>query len=109
MTNGGGDLETGINDADFTEYEHIISATGNITPQWLSEQAADDWNVSFASIRKCVAGDSLEADKYYTLVHVDGGSTGAQWSGLGADATEVGSADLYVRRDEVDAYGEELS
>ncbi len=51
-----------------------------------------------------VAGDALVADKPYTLVYnTDTGVTGAAWSGLGADATEVKAGDLYIQNDEVAA------
>ena len=103
VTNGGGGIETGINDASWTELEKIISATGNLTFQWLGEAAADDFNISKATIQQCVAGDALVAGTYYTLVNVDGGAVGAAWSGLGSDAAEVGSGDLYVVLDEADA------
>lgn len=104
VTNGGGGIETGIADADWTALELIISATDTLTFQWLGEGAGDDFNISKASILQCVAGDSLEADKYYTLVYnVDTTTTGAAWSGLGSDAVDVKSGDLYVRDDTADA------
>jgi len=104
VTNGGGGIETGISDASWTALEKIISATGNLTFQWLAEAAADDFNISKATLQKCVAGDSLAANKYYTLVYnVDTTTTGAAWSGLGSDATEVKAGDLYVQLDEADA------
>jgi len=104
VTNGGGGIETGIADATWAALEKIISATGNLTFQWLGEAAADDFNISKVSIIQCVTGDSLEADKYYTRVfNVDTSNVGAEWSGLGADATEVKSGDLYKRDDTADA------
>ncbi len=99
VINGGGGIETGIADAAWTELELIIAATGTLTFQWLGEAAADDFNISKATIIKCVAGNALVADLYYTLVNVDGGAVGAAWSGLGADAPETDAADLYVRND----------
>lgn len=104
VTNGGGGIETVINDASWTGLEKIISATGNLTFQWLGEAAADDFNISKAEIIKCVAGDSLDAATHYTLVYnVDTTTTGAAWSGLGSDATEVKFGDLYIVNDEADA------
>lgn len=99
VTNGGGGIETGIADAGWTLLEKIISATGNLTFQWLGEAAGDDWNVSKATIIKCVLGNVLDATTYYTLVSVDGGAVGVAWSGLGADAPETDAADLYIRDD----------
>jgi hypothetical protein len=98
VTNGGGGIETGIADASWTALEKIISATGNLTFQWLGEAAGDDFNVSRAMILPCVAGDSLNATDYYTRVfNVDTSNVGAEWSGLGSAATEVKAGDLYVR------------
>jgi len=55
-------------------------------------------------LRELVAGDSLSGDKYYTLFYnVDTVETGSLWSGLGSDATEVKSGDLYFELDEADA------
>lgn len=97
VTNGGGGIETGIADAAWTGLEKIISATGNLTFQWLGEAAADDFNISKAQIRKCVAGDSLVADKRYSRVYnTDTANVGIEWSGLGSDATEVQAGDLYI-------------
>ncbi len=100
VTNGGGDIETGIADAGWTALEKIISATDNLTFAWHSEASGDDVNISTATINKCIAGDSLTAGKYYTLVYnVDTTTTGAAWSGLGSDATEVKAGDLYIPLD----------
>jgi len=100
VTNGGGGIETGIADAGWSTLEKIVSATGNLTFQWLGEAAADDFNISKATLNKCIAGDSLVAGLYYTRVfNVDTTNVGAEWSGLGSDATEVKTGDLYIRND----------
>lgn len=97
VTNGGGGIETGIADASWTALEKIITATGNLTFQWLGEAAGDDWNISKASILSCVAGNALVAGTRYTRVfNVDTSNVGAEWSGLGSDATEVQAGDLYI-------------
>ena len=59
---------------------------------------------------KCVPGDSLDADTYYTLIYnADTSVTGAAWSGFGSDATEVAAGDLYVRVDTKAATADKLT
>jgi len=104
VTNGGGVLGNSLSDSSWANSEVIVSATGNLTIQYLSEASGDDVNISKVELLPCITGDTLVAGRRYSLVYnTDTTDTGITWSGLGSDATEVAAGDLYIRDDAVDA------
>jgi len=103
VTNGGGDLKTGINDAAWTEFESCLEASGNLTIQTLSEAVSDDVNIDqFTLLSNLVDNGGMEGAKQGGDPYYPAGS----WTQEGSPG--AGEVDVSTNADHSGILGVEL-